>query len=114
MLRRMADWGDPQPARLFFGVTRHTEVFGQEELRALADSLPDFRYDTVVWHPDPAWAGATGNPVDLAAAEVSPARRDAGRVRVRAATDGRRRRMWRWGGRRSEDQIHAERFSAVE
>ncbi len=37
MLRRMAEWGDPQPARLFFGVTRHTEVFAQEELRALAE-----------------------------------------------------------------------------
>ena len=114
MLRRMADWGDPQPARLFFGVTRHTEVFGQEELRALADSLPDFRYDTVVWHPDPAWAGATGNPVDLAAAEVSPARRDAGRVRVRAATDGGRGVCGAGAAGVPEDQIHAERFSAVE
>ena len=114
MLRRMADWGDPQPARLFFGVTRHTEVLGQEELQALADSLPDFRYDTVVWHPDPAWAGATGNPVDLAAAEVSlldempdvyvcgpPPMVDAAYVALGAAGV-------------PEDQIHAERFSAVE
>ncbi|HTY27122.1 MAG TPA: 2Fe-2S iron-sulfur cluster binding domain-containing protein [Mycobacterium sp.] len=71
MLRRMAEWGDPQPARLFFGVTRHAEVFGQEELRALAETLPEFSYDTVVWHPDPQWSGATGNPVDLAAAEAA-------------------------------------------
>ena len=71
MLRRMAEWGDPQPARLFFGVTRHTEVFAQEELQALADSMPDLRYDTVVWHRDPEWSGATGNPVDLAAAEAA-------------------------------------------
>jgi len=70
MLRRMAEWGDPQPARLFFGLTRHTEVFGQDELAELAESMPGFRTDTVVWEPDPGWAGATGNPVDLAAAEV--------------------------------------------
>lgn len=71
MLRRMAEWGDPQPARLFFGVTRHTEVFAQDELQALAETLPEFRFDTVVWHPDPAWEGATGNPVELAAAEAT-------------------------------------------
>jgi ferredoxin-NADP reductase len=71
MLRRMTEWGDPQPARLFFGVTRHSEVFAQEELQALAETMPDFRYDTVVWQSDPEWSGATGNPVDLAAAEVA-------------------------------------------
>ncbi|UXA07875.1 2Fe-2S iron-sulfur cluster binding domain-containing protein [Mycobacterium sp. SMC-2] len=70
MLRRMAEWGDPQRARLFFGITRHTEVFGQDELAELAGSIPDFRADTMVWEPDPRWTGATGNPVDLAAAEV--------------------------------------------
>ena len=71
MLRRMAEWGDPQPARLFFGVTRHSEVFAQGELQALAEAMPDFRYDTVVWHREPDWSGATGNPVDLAAAEAA-------------------------------------------
>ncbi len=70
MLRRMADWGDPQPSRLFFGLTRRTEVFAQKELAELAESVPDFRADTVVWQPDSRWTGATGTPVDLAAAEV--------------------------------------------
>ncbi|CPR13211.1 2-polyprenylphenol 6-hydroxylase [Mycobacterium bohemicum DSM 44277] len=70
MLRRMAEWGDPQPTRLFFGLTYDTEVFAQDELRELADTMPGFRADTVVWRPDPRWPGATGNPVDLAAAEV--------------------------------------------
>ena len=60
MLRRMAEWGDPQPARLFFGVTRYEEVFAEEQLAALACVLPDFRTDIVVWHPDPAWSGAVG------------------------------------------------------
>lgn len=71
MLRKMAEWGEPQPARLIFGVTRHSEVFAQEEIAALAESLPDFRADTMVWNPDPAWTGAVGNPVDLAAAEIA-------------------------------------------
>lgn len=71
MLRRMAEWGDPQPARLFFGVTSHTEVFAQDEIAALSESLSDFRADTLVWRADPAWSGAVGNPVELAAAEVA-------------------------------------------
>ncbi|MDP7723943.1 2Fe-2S iron-sulfur cluster binding domain-containing protein [Mycobacterium sp. TY814] len=114
MLGRMAEWGDAQPARLFFGVTRHTEVFGQDQLRALASSLPDFRFDTVVWQPDPEWAGATGNPVELAAAEAAlldewpdvyvcgpPPMVDAAYAALTAAGIPR-------------DQIHAERFSAVQ
>lgn len=70
MLRRMAEWGDPQQTRLFFGLTHHTEVFAQAELRELTDTMPGFRAHTVVWQPDPRWPGTTGNPVDLAAAEV--------------------------------------------
>ncbi len=73
MLRRMAEWGDPQPMRLFFGLTHHTEVFALDELRELAQSMPDFRTYTVVWRPDLRWAGAVGNPVDLAAAELRTA-----------------------------------------
>jgi ferredoxin-NADP reductase/ferredoxin len=71
MLRKMAEFGEPQPARLFFGVTRHSEVFAQDEIAALADVLPDFQADVVVWNPDPAWDGPVGNPVDLAAAEIA-------------------------------------------
>lgn len=71
MLRKMAEFGEPQSARLFFGVTRHGEVFAQDEIAALADGLPDFRADTVVWNPDPAWDGPVGNPVELAAAEIA-------------------------------------------
>ena len=70
MLRRMAEWGDPQPARLFFGVTDYAELFAQDEVAELAGSMADFRADTVVWRSDPRWSGVTGNPVDLAAAEV--------------------------------------------
>ncbi|WP_205873695.1 FAD-binding oxidoreductase [Mycobacterium camsae] len=113
MLRRMAEWGDTQPARLFFGVTRHTEVFGQDELRTLAATLPDLRVDTLVWQADPAWSGATGNPVELAAAEAAlldewpdvyvcgpPPMVDAAYAALTAVGI-------------PGDQIHAERFSAV-
>jgi ferredoxin-NADP reductase/ferredoxin len=71
MLRKMAEWGEAQPARLFFGVTRHSEVFAQDEIAALAESLPNFRAETVVWNPDPAWHGPVGNPVELASAEIA-------------------------------------------
>lgn len=114
MLRRMADWGDPQPARLFFGLTRPAEVFAQDELAALAETLPDFRFDTVVWRPDGEWSGATGNPVELAAAEAAlleewpdvyvcgpPPMVDAAHAQLTAVGVPR-------------EQIHAERFSAVQ
>ena len=71
MLRKMAEFGECQQARLFFGVTRHGEVFAQDEIAAVAEALPDFRADTVVWNADPAWDGPVGNPVDLAAAEIA-------------------------------------------
>jgi ferredoxin-NADP reductase len=112
MLRRMAEWGDPQPSRLFFGVTRSGEVFGEPELAELAAALPDFRADTLVWHPDEQWTGAVGNPVDLAAAAATtlsewpdvyacgpPPMVDAAYAGLTAVGVPR-------------EQIHAERFSA--
>ncbi len=113
MVRRMTEWGDPQPVRLFFGVTRSAEVFGQEELAALAAAAPDFRADTLVWNPDEQWTGAVGNPADLAAAEAAaldewpdvytcgpPPMVDAVYAALTAVGVPR-------------EQIHAERFSAA-
>ncbi len=113
MLRRMAEWGDPQPTRLFLGVTRHTEVFAQDELQVIAATLPAFRADTLVWQPDPQWTGTTGNPVDFAAAEASvlsewpdvyvcgpPPMIDAAYAALTAVGV-------------PQTQIHAERFSAA-
>lgn len=112
MLRKMAEWGEAQPARLFFGVTRHGEVFAQDEIAALAETLPDFRSDTMVWNPDPEWDGTVGNPVELAAAEIAvldempdiylcgpPPMMDAALVALTAAGV-------------PADQIHLERFSS--
>lgn len=113
MLRKMAEWGEPQPARLFFGVTRCGEVFARDAIAALAEVLPDFRADTVVWNPDPEWDGAVGNPVELAAAEIAmmddmpdvylcgpPPMMDAALVALTAAGV-------------PADQIHLERFSSA-
>lgn len=117
MLRRMAEWGDPQSARLFFGVTRCEEVFAQAELAVLASALTDFRADTVVWHPDPAWSGAVGNPVDLAAAEAAVLGGESGEfpdVYVCGPppmVDAAYAALTAVGV--PVDQIHAERFSAV-
>lgn len=113
MLRKMAEWGEAQPARLFFGVTRHGEVFAQDEIAALTEALPDFRADTVVWNADPAWDGPVGNPVELAAAEIAlmdempdvylcgpPPMMDAALVALTAAGV-------------PADQIHLERFASA-
>ncbi|MFN8070277.1 MAG: 2Fe-2S iron-sulfur cluster-binding protein [Mycobacterium sp.] len=113
MLRKMAEWGEAQPARLFFGVTRHSEVFAQDEIASLTESLPDFQAVTVVWNPDPAWDGAVGNPVELAAAEIAvmdempdvylcgpPPMMDAAVAALTAAGV-------------PADQIHLERFSSA-
>lgn len=110
MLRKMAEWGDPQPARLFFGVTRVGEVFAQDEIAELSAALSDFRADTVVWNPDVNWTGPVGNPVEMAAAEIAaldempdvylcgpPPMMDAAFAALTAAGV-------------PADQIHAERF----
>ena len=110
MLRKMAEWGDPQPARLVFGITRSTEVFARDEIAALAAALPDFRADTLVWTPDSDWDGPVGNPVELAAAEIAlldempdvyicgpPPMLDAAYAALEAVGV-------------PDDQIHAERF----
>lgn len=80
MLRKMAEWGEAQPARLFFGVTRHGEVFAQDEIAAVADALPDFHAQTVVWNADPAWDGTVGNPVELAVAEIATVAAESGEM----------------------------------
>lgn len=111
MLRKMAEWGELQPARLFFGVTRHGEVFAQDEIAELEQTLPEFRADTLVWEPDSAWSGPVGNPVALAAAEIAmldempdvylcgpPPMMDAAQAALTAAGV-------------PEDQIHLERFA---
>ncbi|MFD5432229.1 FAD-binding oxidoreductase [Kitasatospora sp. NPDC127067] len=70
MVRRMAEWQDPQPARLLLGFNEPQDVFGLDELAAVAAELPGFRYDICVRKPDPGWSGPTGTPADLLAAAL--------------------------------------------
>ncbi|MER7769240.1 2Fe-2S iron-sulfur cluster binding domain-containing protein [Kitasatospora sp. NPDC096140] len=70
MVRRMAEWQDPQPARLFLGVNEPKDVFGVRELAAVAEELPGFRYDVCVWKPSGGWSGPTGTPADRFAAAL--------------------------------------------
>ena len=52
MLRRMAEWGDPQPARLFIGVTTPQQLFATDEIAELAGRLLDFSVTTCIWKPE--------------------------------------------------------------
>ena len=77
MLRRMAEFQEPHPARLYFGVNRVEELFCQSELAALQADLPQLQVIYCVWQPDEQWRGFCGTPVDalaldLAAATVLP------------------------------------------
>jgi ferredoxin-NADP reductase/ferredoxin len=66
MLRRMAEWGDPQPARLYAGFNDEDEVFGTDLFDKLDAELPDFRAEICVWKPTGggSWSGYRGTPVD--------------------------------------------------
>ena len=77
MLRHMAEFGETQPARLFFGVTRETELFALDELARLEKEMPQLRIALCVWHPADGWAGFQGTAAEalqqeLAAAEIWP------------------------------------------
>lgn len=81
MLRRMAEWSDMHPARLFLGASRPEQVFGTDEIRGVLAALPQLSVDLRVWEPTPDWAppegfsGGAGTPVDslvAALADASP------------------------------------------
>ncbi|RAR61873.1 NAD(P)H-flavin reductase [Paraburkholderia unamae] len=71
MLRRMADYGEMNDARLFFGVNRESELFMLDELDALRAALPQLHVELCVREPDDAWEGAHGTPVDALAAGLA-------------------------------------------
>jgi NAD(P)H-flavin reductase/ferredoxin len=62
ILRRMVEWAEPHPARLFFGVTTPGDLPSLPALEALRGAVS---IEQCVWQPDETWAGATGTPVDL-------------------------------------------------
>lgn len=73
MLRRMAEFGEPHPARLYFGANRAEDLFCQTELKALQAELPQLRVIYCVWKPDDNWQGFSGTPVDALAQDLADA-----------------------------------------
>lgn len=73
MLRRMAEFQEPHPARLYFGANRAEELFCQTELKALQAELPQLQVIFCVWKPDDQWQGFCGTPVDALAQDLANA-----------------------------------------
>lgn len=71
MLRRMAEFQEPHPARLYFGVNHVNELFCQAELKALQAELPQLQVIFCVWKADDLWQGFHGTPVDAFAQDLS-------------------------------------------
>jgi len=75
MLRRMADWGDDTPTRLYFGVRHETSLFLLDELAALEQRLPGLAMHLCVSRPGPQSAHAARNIVDTFRDDLSRAAR---------------------------------------
>jgi len=73
MLRRMAEFQEPHPTRLYFGANRAEELFCQAELKALQAVLPQLQVIYCVWKPDDHWQGFCGTPVDALAQDLADA-----------------------------------------
>lgn len=73
MLRRMAEFQEPHPARLYFGANRAEELFFQTELKALQAELSQLQVVFCVWKPDDNWQGFCGTPVDALAQDLADA-----------------------------------------
>ena len=63
MLRRMAEWEEPNPVKLFFGVWDESEVFFQQEIEALAADYPQLDYQICVTEASEDWTGYKGSVV---------------------------------------------------
>ena len=70
MLRRMAEWGETQEARLILGVNTPGEVFATAEMAELRTMLPTLRTVVTVAQPDQTWTGPVGTAVDALDAEL--------------------------------------------
>ncbi|MEM5315668.1 2Fe-2S iron-sulfur cluster binding domain-containing protein [Paraburkholderia sp. JHI869] len=70
MLRRMAEYGEMNDARLFFGVNRESELFMLDELDALRSALPQLHVELCVRDAADGWQGTHRTPVDALAAAL--------------------------------------------
>ncbi|MBP2312650.1 aromatic/alkene monooxygenase hydroxylase FAD-binding subunit MmoC [Azospirillum soli] len=74
MLRRMAEWQEPQEARLYFGVSVEAELFALDELERLKAELPKLTVVPCVWKPGAGWTGFAGTPVDALRRDLADAK----------------------------------------
>ena len=63
MLRRMAEWQEPQTCKLFFGVWKEEEVFFKEEIENLAADYPNLECQICVTQASDDWQGYKGSVV---------------------------------------------------
>lgn len=71
LLRRMADFGEPHPARLFLGVNSEDDLPKLPVLDELAAGLPGLVVEPCVWAPADDWTGTRGTPADAVAAALA-------------------------------------------
>lgn len=71
MLRWMAEFGETNPSKLYFGVNSQADLFALDDLAELAGALPALEVIPCLWQPEPGWAGATGSPATLFAADLT-------------------------------------------
>lgn len=71
LLRRMAEWGEPHPARLLYGVTAENDLPDLSVLAEITDALPGFELVPCVWQPGPNWTGRCGTPADVLAEDLT-------------------------------------------
>lgn len=64
MLRRMAEWGEPHPVKLFFGVWNEDELFYRDEIEALASEYPNLDCHICITKAGDTWDGCRGSAVD--------------------------------------------------
>lgn len=76
MLRRMAEWGDPQPTRLVLGVNTANDVFALDSISELVELLPELQVTIAVWQDgelpaaDDRFEYVTGSSVDVLGADL--------------------------------------------
>ncbi|WP_370890137.1 2Fe-2S iron-sulfur cluster binding domain-containing protein [Janibacter sp. GXQ6167] len=51
MMRRMAEWGDPQPVRAYFGVTTEDDLFGIDQIAEVCAMLAESSVTIAIWRP---------------------------------------------------------------
>lgn len=64
MLRRMVEWQEPHPAKLFFGLWNEGELFYREEIKILAAEHPNLDYRICMTQASEDWEGCRGSAID--------------------------------------------------